>query len=278
MFDGGSAPTDFAGDTPVPVCHDAAGVALDGRDRALYVADGYGGAVIRVDGPRQQRIATIDGGGVFAAERIAGLVSTPHGTLYVSRIGHGKAGAIFRVDPTGHVESLEKILPIYWRGGLAYDAREHALYATQYLCSARGAYDGSIVMIDLVGGEPSTVIDGFHKPVGIAKLGATLVVSDARSRTVYAIETRGGRGVHRLQIASLADRPGALTACGSDSVLVASFDETEKVGVIRRLWLDGKQAEVARGPWDPRGVATDGVRVMVATSRMGRVLGFPLEA
>ena len=34
----------------------------------------------------------------------------------------------------------------------------------------------------------------------------------------------------------------------------------------------------ARGPWDPRGVATDGTRVMVATSRMGRVLGFPLEA
>src|SRR5438045_671603 len=99
MFDyGASADADFAGDTPGPVGHNATGVALDGSRGALCVADGYGGAVIRVDGPRQQRIATIDAGGVFGAERIAGLVTTPHGTLYVSRVGHGKAGAIFRVE------------------------------------------------------------------------------------------------------------------------------------------------------------------------------------
>ncbi len=277
MFDTGSHATDaFAGDTPVPICHDAAGLALDGHSRSVYVADGYGGAVIQIDGPRQRRIATIETGGVFATERIAGLVVTPDGTVYVSRIGHGNAGAIFRVEPGGHVEAIDKIRPTDWRGGLAYDAREHTLYAAQYLASARGAHGGSIVAIDLLGGEPSTVIDGFAKPVGVAKLGATLVVSDARQRAVFVIELRRGRGAHRLQLAAAIDRPGAITACGSESVLVATYDEERKHGAIRRLWLDGKQRVVAHGPWEPRGVATDGTRVLVATSRLGRVLQFVL--
>lgn len=272
-----AAPMAFAvsaDETPVLV-RDPAGIACLGD--ALYVADSYTGGIIRVDRHRQQRIAMIETAGVVASNRIGGIVATPHGTLYVARIGHGHRGAIFRVEPEGLIEELDKLPARYWRYGLAYDVGEHALYTTQFMSGKRGAFDGSIVSIDLVSCEPSTVLDGFSKPMGIAKLGSTLVVADARQRAVFRVDLVAGRAVFRLQLAADIDRPDTVCACDHESVLVTTYDEETRLGAVRRLWLDGKRSAVlARGPWEPRGIATDGTRVFVAAHRAARVLVFPL--
>jgi len=267
-------------EAPIPIREDPNGLAFDPATGSLYVADGYSGAIVRVHGDRQQRIATIDPAGVVTSNQVAGIVATPHGTLYAVRVGHGQSGAIFRLQLDGahgtQLEALPKLPARYWRSGIAYDAGEHALYTTQFMSGSRGAFDGSIVHVDLVTGEPSTILDGFLKPTGIAKLGSTLVVADARQRAVFRVELVAGRAVTRLQLAADVDRPDSVCACGRDSVLVTTYDDDTRLGAVRRLWLDGRAAVLARGPWEPRGIATDGARAYVAAHRAGRVLVFPL--
>jgi hypothetical protein len=261
---------------PIFVRADPNGLAFDHHAHALYIADSYTGAIICAEGDQQRRIATIDSGGAIG-ERIGGLAITPYGTLFVTRIGQGGAGAIFRVELDGQVEEVGRLPAVYHRIGVTYDAREHALYTTQFRSGANGACDGSVVMIDLVTQDASTVLDGFAKPVGIVKLGPTLVVADARQRAVFRIELVSGRAVLRLQLAGNIDRPDSLCAFGLDSVLVTTYDEQAKRGAVRRLWLDGRAWTIASGPWEPRGIATDGERAFVAMKRGGQVMTFMVE-
>jgi DNA-binding beta-propeller fold protein YncE len=261
---------------PIYVRTDPSGVAYDHHSDVLYVADAHSGAITRVDGPTQKRIATIESGGVVGA-RVGGLAITPYGTLFATRLGHGQSGAIFRIEPDGQMEALERLPVDVKRVGITYDPREHALYSTQFRCSAQGAHDGSIVVIDLVSGEPSTLADGFLKPVGIVKLGPTVVVADARQRAVFRLELAGGRAVYRLQLAGNVDRPDSLCCFGLDSVLLTTYDEEAHRGSLRRLWLDGRSQIIASGPWEPRGVTTDGERAFVAMQRGGQVMVFMVE-
>lgn len=259
---------------PILVRADPSCLAFDPRSNALYVADAYGGAVVRVAGDTQRRLATIDSGGVIATNRIGGIAVAPDGTLFASRIGYGEAGAIFRFGADGRADPLPKVPSRPWRGGIVYD--DQRLYATQYQRSASGAFDGSIVEIDPISGTCSQVLDGFLHPTSIIKLGSILVVADARQRAVFRVSLAGGRGVLRLQLAGSIDRPDSLCPCTEDSVLVTTFDDVTGRGTVRRIGLDGQVRTVAHGPWEPRGVATDGERVFVAIRRTGRVLVFPL--
>ncbi len=261
---------------PIFVRADPNGLAFDRHAHALYIADSYTGAIICAEGDQQRRIATIESGGAIG-ERIGGMAITPYGTLFVTRIAPGGAGAIFRVEPDGQVDEVGRLPGSYHRAGVTYDAREHALYTTQFTCGPNGACDGSVVMIDLVTQEPSTVLDGFARPVGIAKLGPTLVVADARQRAVFRVELVSGRAVLRLQLAGSIDRPDSLCTFGLDSVLVTTYDEVAKRGAVRRLWLDGRVLTIASGAWEPRGVATDGERAFVAMRRGGQVMTFLVE-
>lgn len=261
---------------PILVRADPDGVAYDRPTDTLFVADGYSGAVLRIEGQRQRRIATIDSGGALGTNRIGGLAITPSGTVFVTRLGYGEAGTIFRIEPDRQPEALERLPRAFWRLGVTYDAAEHALYATQYLTSKFGAHGGEIVRIDLVTGEPSTILDGFLRPIGIAKLGQTLVVADARQRAVFRVDLVAGRAVRRLQLVGDIGRPDSVCACSSDSVLVTAFDEETQRGSVRRLWLDGRTRGIASGPWEPRGVATDGQRVFVSAHRGGQVLVFAM--
>ncbi len=261
---------------PIYVNADPNGLAYDQHGVALYIADAYSGAVLCIEGDRQRRIATIDSAGVIG-ERIGGLAITPYGTLFVTRIGQGSAGGIFRVEQDGQCDQIGRLPADVQRLGVTYDPREHALYTTQFRGSVRGAHDGSVVMIDLLTGEPSTVLDGFAKPVGIVKLGRTLVVADARQRAVFRIELISGRAVLRLQLAGDIGRPDSLCACGPDSVLVTTYDDESQRGSLRRLWLDGRQRVIASGTWQPRGVTTDGERAFVSMRRGGQVMVFMVE-
>lgn len=239
----------------------------------LVVGDVYGGAVVRVTGEYQRRLATIEAGGVAAADRLGGLAVAPDGTLYAARIGHGQAGAIFRIEVDGGTTALANVPAKIWRGALAHDG-EH-LFATQYLRSRSGPFDGSIVEVD-ARGNCSQVIDGFLHPTGLVAIGSHLIVADARQRAVFRVELAGGRGAFRLQLSANVDRPDSLCACGDDSVLLTSFDDQDGTGVIRRIWLDGTVHVVAQGPWEPRGIAFDGDHVYVATRRTGGLMVFEL--
>ena len=148
------------------------------------------------------------------------------------------------------------------------------MYSTQFLKSASGPFEGSIVEIDVASGAVSTVLDGFMKPVGVVALGSALIVSDARMRIVFRVDLANGRAVSRGVIASDIGRPDALCALDRESVLVTCYDDTTREGTIYRVWLDGRREVVAQGDWQPRGVATDGERVFVSARRSGRVLVF----
>jgi len=182
-----------------------------------------------------------------------------------------RTGAIFRIE-NGAVTQLANLEPRAWRLGVAYDAAEHALYATQFHKVVTGPCDGAIVRIDLTTGDVEPVIDGLQKPVGVAKLGSTLVVTDARQRAVYRVELVAGRAVVCSQLAADLDRPDSIAACGLDSVVVTTYDPDTRVGSVRQIWLNGLIRTIARGDWEPRGIATDGERAFVSVRGRGRVL------
>jgi DNA-binding beta-propeller fold protein YncE len=260
----------------ISVRADPVGLAVDRGTGALFVADGATGAILRIDdGDRHRRIATVGhiGGRGTASPRIGGIAVTPFGTLFATG---GVDGTIARFDEGGRVEPFQRLARDAWRLGVTYDVREHALYATQFQTSRFGAHDGSIIAIDLVSGEPSTILDGFGKPIGIAKIGDTIVVADARQRAVFRVDLRAGRAIRRLQLVGDLGRPDSVCACGPDSVLVTSFDPELGRGAVRRLWLDGRTRGIGSGSWDPAGVATNGDRVFVAARRSNKVLVFPL--
>ncbi|MBA3463260.1 MAG: hypothetical protein H0T46_25105 [Deltaproteobacteria bacterium] len=257
---------------PIHTGADPCGVAFDPHGDALYVADAYSGAVVRVDGDRQRRIATLAPTGMIGVDRVGAIAITTSGTLFATQ-----QGSIVRIDRDGRQETVDGLPAGYTRVGLIYEASEHALYTTQYRASRHGAQDGSIVMIDLVTGSPSTILDGFAQPIGIAKIGSTLVVADARQRAVFRVELSAGRAVYRLQLAADIDRPYALCAYGRDSVLVTTYDEENQRGAVRRLWFDGRRKTIASGPWQPRGIATDGERGFVAVRRGGRLMTCVIE-
>ncbi len=125
----------------------------------------------------------------------------------------------------------------------AFDAIEGVTYATRFETSRFGAHDGVIVAVDARGTE-SLVLDGFHKPVGIALLGRVLVVADARARAVFRVALVAGRAVSRLQLAALPDRPELVRACDHDSVEVTSVDASGQIAAVRRIWLDGRIAVI----------------------------------
>jgi DNA-binding beta-propeller fold protein YncE len=256
---------------------DPSGLAFEPHTGTLYVADARDGSILRLDGNRWgSRIAAIDSGGVVAASRLGGRAATPHGTLYVTRVGYGRAGAIFRIERDGAVAALPHLSPRVWRLGVAYDPRAHALYVTQFTKATFAPHDGAVVGIDLVSGATTTVAGGFVKPIGVVKLGSTLVVTDARQRAVTCVELSGAGAGERVVLANSIDRPDSICACEDGSVLVTTYDEATRRGSVRQIWLDGYSRVIASGPWEPRGVACDGALVYLAARKLARVLVFRL--
>lgn len=260
---------------PITLRGDANGLAYDTRTDSLYVAEAHSGAIVRIDTNIQARVAQIDSGGVVAANRLGGLTITPSGMLFVTRLGYGRAGAVFRVAQSGDTEALQTLPPQLWRLGVWHDPDDDVLYTTQFMTSTSGPFDGAVVSIRLATGEPQTLLDGFSKPVGVVKLGSKLVVTDAGQCSVFIIELRDGRPLTRVRLTGFA-RPDSICACGPDSVLITSYDEASRRGSVKKLWLDGRTREIAHGPWEPRGITTDGDRVFVSSRRASRILVFRL--
>jgi DNA-binding beta-propeller fold protein YncE len=257
----------------IAVQADPNGLAYDRNDDTLYIADG-GGAVLAIEQGHRRRVATIDAAGC-TADQLGGIAVAPDGTLYVARLGHGHAGAIFQIAG-GTVTELPGLSPRAWRLGVAYDAVEHALYATQYHKTETGPCDGSIVRIDLSSGEVDTVVDGLCKPVGVAKLGSTLLITDARRGSVICAELAGPRSGRSTELVIGLDRTDSIAARGLDAVVLTTYRPDTGVGTVRELWLDGTLATIASGRWEPRGIASDGDRAFVSIRRGNRILVCPI--
>jgi sugar lactone lactonase YvrE len=259
---------------PIHLRADPNGVAYDAHGEALYVADGNAGAIIRVAGETQQRIATLPAEGVIS-DRLAGLAVTPYGTLYVTRVGYGTSGGVIRIEPDGTFALIPNLPTDLYRCGITYDAHQHVLYVTQFRKTRTGPTNGMVIEIDLQDDFVSPLVEGFMKPVGVARLGDTLVVADAGQRALFAVEMEEGRAKKTRKLVDDIDRPDTLCAL-ADSLLVTTYEPDRRFGALRRVWLDGKTQILAQGPWEPRGVDTDGRYAFVAARRASRVLVFEI--
>ena len=246
------------------------GLAFDPRHRTLFVVDAHGGAICRVTGDRHARFASIP---LARGDRLAAIAATPHGTLYVTRVGRGGAGAIFEVKPDGRAKRLE-LASAPWRLGLAYDALEHALYCTQFVKPAGSPCDGAITRVDLASGKTTTVLDGLVKPVGIAKLGPMLVASDAVQARIY--ERDLDEAASACTWRTLSARPDSLCSYDGRSILLTTYDAKAGSGALCRMWLDGRTRTLATGTWEPRGVTCDARKAYVSVRRGGRILVIPI--
>jgi len=253
----------------IEVTADPNGLAYDRHTQTLYVADGSG-AVFAVENGRPRRIATIDAAGC-SENQLGGVTVDRDGALYVARLGHGRAGAIFAITLRGQITQLRGMAVNPWRLGVAYDAGEHALYTTSYHKVAATPCNGAVERIDLATGCVTAVTEGMDKPVGVVRLGSGLVVTDARRGAVLRIGLAGGRAVRCVELATGIDRPDSIAVCG-DAVVLTTFCVATGIGSVRKLWLDGTVATIARGSWEPRGIASDGDRTFVALRRTSRIL------
>lgn len=112
------------------------------------------------------------------------------------------------------------------------------------------------------------------KPVGVVKLGSGLVVTDARRGAVLRIDLVGGRAARCVELATAIDRPDSIAVCG-DAVVLTTFCVATGIGSVRKLWSNGTITTIttiARGSWEPRGIASDGDRTFVALRRTSRIL------
>ena len=230
---------------------------------ALYLADDRSLAVMRVDGTR---VTTIDSAGIAKPNHLGGLAAGPDGGFFVARLGWGTAGAVFHVDADGRAAAVDDLPARFWRLGVAYCADEHAVYTTQFLKCSEGA-TGSVARIDLATGELSVVAEGFTKPVGVAKLGTSVIVTDARQCAVFRID-----GATVAPLARDIGRPDTVAIAGEDSVYVTTYDAATETGAVREIWLDGRVRTLASGAWEPRGVIAHAGVVYVALRHVERIL------
>jgi sugar lactone lactonase YvrE len=243
------------------------GLAWDSARGALFVVDAHGGAVYRITNHGRRRHTSIP---LRPGDRLAGIAVTPTGTLYVSRVGNDGGGAVFLIEPDGEPVRLD--LPVApWRLGLVYDQAQHALYTTQFVKPPGEPFAGSLVRIDLTSGTTTAILGGLVKPVGLAMVGRWLVACDASRRTIHRLDLTPRSACRRTQW-RIDDRPDSLCAFDAESVLLTTFDQRIHRGSICRMWLDGRVRTIASGPWEPRGVASDGDSAFVSIRRGGRVL------
>lgn len=261
----------------MPVRVDPYGLVFDAAHEQLYVADGDRGAVVRIGRTDHELVASVPAGGVAARHRIGGIAVTGDGTVYASRLGYGRAGAVLQLVHDGEPVLVPGLQAHVWRAGLAYGAAEHVLYATQFVARADGSYTGSILEVDLADHSSSLVAAGFAQPVGVARVGRDLVVADAGAQAIYAIQLEGGRAIAIHELASDVGRPTACCALGTTSALVATYDERTGRGAVRWVHLAGGERLLFEGAWEPRGIATDGERVFLAL-RTGLVVTALTEA
>jgi len=236
------------GPARIALAADPNGLWWDAPSETLYLADDDNNRVLswRDDGNGTRLVADLppgppDGPG------LGQLVRTPDGTLVVARFGHGTAGDVVYVRPSGEVGRVSSLDPLRRRIGLAVSP-DGTLYSGWFLRQASGRV-GAVSALSLAGTE-TEVLTGLAKPVGVLVLGARLVVADQDRNEVLAFDP-SARPQSPQRLAMITG-PDLLCAGPDGAVFVGSSQ-----GIVYRLDAAGAVSTFSTGYQSTRGLAYD---------------------
>ncbi len=98
------------------------------------------------------------------------------------------------------------------------------------------------------------------------------MVADTGLAALYRVELVDGHAVYCAPLAEDIDRPVAVCPAGISSVLVATHDAQHARGVVRQIWLDGRQRTICAGAWEPAALAATDDLVYIALRGQRRVI------
>ncbi|MEB2310843.1 MAG: hypothetical protein OZ921_21235 [Sorangiineae bacterium] len=226
---------------------DPNGLWWDDASQTLYVADD--------DGNRLLRWTDEDGFSLIenltaAPEQGAGLgqlVSTSDGTLVVTRFGHGTAGAVVFVPPSGGAQDVPGLAVERRRIGLTIDS-DGKLYDSWFVRQASGERVGAVGALSLAGTE-SEIITGLQKPVGVLAVGENLFVSDQDLGQVLRAPLSNPSD---YEVLAAVPSPDLLAAGPNGSLFIGS-----EGGSLYRIEASGAAAVFQAGFDTVRGMAYD---------------------
>jgi glucose/arabinose dehydrogenase len=274
---GGQANAPLRMPLKVPVAGAPNGVEVRDTDGAIFITDDASSGVaftpdITDASPSFSDFARIPAEGLRTS--LSELAFAPNGHLLVERFGFGTSSAVFDVAPNGQVALASGTNPARRRLGLL--VLDGGTYLSSWFSKegedapasggvsmiTRGETPGSVVERDLV--------TGLGKPVGLAKVGDTLFISDQAANRIARVDLLEARTANAPIGASetfaTVDAPDLLAAmpdgrlytkCGAHGV--CSFSKR------------GRATVIADDLDQPRGVAVDAARKrLVVVDRGGR--------
>jgi len=153
---------------------DPNGLWWDDAAQTLYVADDNGNRILTWTDERgfaswRELPAASPGTG------LGQLAFTADGTLVATRFGHGTAGQVLFVPPSGEAQNVPGLDPARRRIGLTV-AQDGRLFDCWFVKSEQGR-TGGVSELSLSGSETDVIV-GLKKPVGVLASGDRLFVSD----------------------------------------------------------------------------------------------------
>lgn len=280
------------GDTKTTVALDRKGerITIDGAPNGLLFDEDSGRLYI-VDSANHRLLVRQTSGEITEVCRIeppggeeqrlglGGLTGDGQGNLYLVRLPfkERKYGGIFRVNiVSGKVAGLSGIDDRWRRVGLTYAAERKALYVATFDKLDQGGYEGWIEIVDPDAGGENRLVDGFQKPVGIARIGERLLVTDQKAGQIVSVDLAGEQPVREILIDNLPE-PDLMIVYG-DGFFFTAFDEEQKLGFIFRSDFAGNYEQIKSGSWQPRGIAYDGRGMLYISLHMQKaVLALPVS-
>lgn len=235
------------GPTILKIEGDPNGLWWDDASKTLYVADDSGNRLLRwTDEAGFSLLRDL----TPAPEQGAGLgqlVRMDDGNLVVTRFGHGTAGAVVFVPPSGAAQDVPGLSVERRRIGLTISSTGQ-LYDSWFVRQSSGERVGAVGALSLTGTE-SEVITGLKKPVSVLAVGDNLFISDQDLGQVLRAPI-GNPSAYT--VLATVPSPDLLAAGPNGSLFTGS-----EGGNLYRIESNGTAA-VFRGGFDTvRGVAYD---------------------
>lgn len=155
---------------------DPNGLYWDDAEATLFIADDGGNRLLRWTDKDGFALAQNLTPAPEAGAGLGQLIRTADGTLVVTRFGHGAAGAVVTVSPSGEAKDVPNLAPERRRIGLTV-AADGQIYDSWFVRESSGARVGAVGALSLDGTEVA-VVTGLTKPVGVLALGENLFISD----------------------------------------------------------------------------------------------------
>jgi sugar lactone lactonase YvrE len=240
---------------------DPNGLAWDGSQRRLYIADGAQDRVMVWTGTGAPSVFASLPAGIEGRPGFGALAPAPDGSLITVRFGFGATGGVFRIARDATVTPVAGIDPARRRIGVAVSGTG-AIAETYFVVVGKDQRTGGVALISS-DGEGTPIVSDLKKPVGVAWLGADLWVTDQDAGQVLEISP-GGSKEH------VAEVPGADLLCPDPNggAFVAS-----KGGRVVHVDRGGATSMIVDGLSEPRGIAFDptGRRLFIAEHRARRL-------